>query len=536
MKTPIFLLVLTLVLIRCSTPAPPRDIAATFTIQADSVIGKNHGFWKALGYDFLYKIVNEPEGQEFLDRAKKNNSVTYYRSHYTFNNHSMVDERAGGKVGGQVVSFDKNGQVQYDFSIVNKTFREYTERGMKPVVEFDFYPDGFAKDQNMTFNDESFEAMHGGPRDWGQWQKLLDAFMQNLVDEFGVEEMGTWYFEVWNEPDNWSDEQLPEFYRLYDVFAATVKSYSQTFRVGGPGCYKQTFMKGFLDHITRGTNYVTGEKGSPIDFLSVHIYGLSGSWLKPAPDIYPQVSAFTTDMLWWRRLFYNYPEIKGAEVHLNEWGLSSHGDSKFVDKFPQLEYRNSEVSALFMVKLVDCLYAIEDAYDAPTQMMLYWGSWFNAATGPMFRGSRDLMTSGGVPKPILTAYELLAKLGENRIAVEGPKAGNRYGILATSDDGQIQLLVYNFNETDDDFERLDDVKLVIDGISSDDYEISEYWLDRSNHNTYREWQSMNSPEASAEVIAQLKEVAELRPNNTSTVSASNEQRVIKASLPRHSMR
>jgi hypothetical protein len=35
-----------------------------------------------------------------------------------------------------------DGTADYDFSRVNRTFREYVSRGMKPVVEFDFFPDG----------------------------------------------------------------------------------------------------------------------------------------------------------------------------------------------------------------------------------------------------------------------------------------------------------------------------------------------------------------------------------------------------------
>jgi hypothetical protein len=45
-------------------------------------------------------------------------------------------------------------------------------------------------------------------------------------------------------------------------------------------------------------------------------------------------------------------------------------------QYPQLEYRNNEFSPLFMTKLIDCLYALEDNYDFKTSMLLYWGfSW-----------------------------------------------------------------------------------------------------------------------------------------------------------------
>lgn len=534
-----FLFVLPLILL-LTVGCDMQDAAkkpVQFSVDLDSTSGPNTGFWKALGYDFLFKIVNEPDGREFLDRAQQTGSVVYYRTHYTFNNRASGDKKAGGNIGGNVLTVDKNGNPHYDFSRVNTTFREYVKRGMKPIVEFDFYPDGMSASSARRSNDEAFESRSGPPASWEQWQDLLDRFMQDLVSTFGKKELRTWYFEVWNEPDGWDRDELPDFYRLYDVFAHTVKSYDPAFKVGGPACYHLSFLKEFLDHVVYGKNYVTGRKGSPIDFVSFHLYGISGSWLKPAPDIYPTVSRFTIEMLWWQRLMKEYPSLKNVEIHLNEWGLSSHGDSKFVDQYPQLEYRNSEVSALFLVKLVDNLYAINDNYDFPTDLMLYWGAWFNAATGPIFWGSRDLMTSGDVPKPILTGYEMLAKLGDERLKVNGPKPGGRFGVIATKSGNQVQLLAYNYNETDDHLEEKDPVELAVTNLPvGKDFAVEEYWLDRTHHNTYRAWEAMGKPAANEEVIKQLKQVAELSPDKTYQISDAEGKVVLKAAMPRHSMR
>lgn len=507
-----------------------------YTVAIDNIAGENHEFWKSLGYDFLFKIIPEPEGQEFLDRAQSKQSVKYYRTHYTFNNRAPGDKKAGGNICGEVVSVAEDGTISYNFSKINKTFQELVKRGMKPIVEFDYYPDGYAQNSAQESNDEALEAKSGPPVSWERWQDLLDAFMVNLINEFGKEELKSWYFEVWNEPDGWSREELPDFYKLYDVFAHTVKSYDPDFKVGGPACYHLYFMKEFLDHVVYGVNYVTGEKGSPVDFLSYHIYGLSGSWLKPAPDICPVVSKFTAEMLWWQRLMKNYPELKNAEIHLNEWGVCSHGDSKFVDEFPQLEYRNSEFSALFIVKLVDCLYAIEDNFNFKTELMLYWGAWFNAATGPIFMGSRDLMTSGNIPKPIMTAYEMLAKLGTQRLNVMGPKPGGRYGLLATKSENEIQILAYNFQETDDLLKTEDYFTFKIEQIpEGKELSIKEYRMDRSHNNTYRKWEQKGRPEASEAVIKQLKKEGNMEVTNTFSIKVKDGQATFKKALSRHSM-
>ncbi|BDD01257.1 GH39 family glycosyl hydrolase [Persicobacter psychrovividus] len=506
-------------------------------IDLNTTIGQNHQFWKALGYDFLFKIVNEPEGQYFLDRAQQKQSVKYYRAHYTFSNTSMVDERAGGKVGGQVVRTDKNGKRYYDFSIVNQTFREYVKRGMKPIVECDFYPDGFASEGQRKMNDEEFEAMVGAPADWNAWEDLLNAFMKNLVDEFGKEEIKSWYFEVWNEPDGWKGQDQKDFFKMYDLFAYTVKKYDNDFKVGGPACYHLGFLEQFVEHVVHGKNYITKKTGSPVDFLSYHIYALSGYWLKPSPDIYPQVSKFSADMLWLQRLMYQYPSLKGVEFHLNEWGLSSHGDSKFVDEYPQLEYRNSEVSALFMVKLVDCLYAIEDNHGLKTSLLGYWGSWFNAKTGPIFRGSRDLMTRGNVPKPILSAYELLAKLKDNRVKVKNLKAGNRYGCMATKDDSGVALMAYNFNETDDDFSKVADFDFALENGASTlkGKKVKVIRLDRKHNNTYRKWLELGAKPVSDELVTKLKEVGELKEVEQADLTFDGQNAHVKVSIPRHGM-
>ena len=136
-----------------------RKSSVEYRVKVNSIAGENHEFWKAIGYDFLFKIVHEPEGQEFLNRAQKDQSVRYFRTHYTFNNRAHGDLKAGGSICGNVVSRDGEGVLQYNFSKVNETFREYVKRGMKPIVEFDGYPDGFSRNTAQNVNDEELE--HG---------------------------------------------------------------------------------------------------------------------------------------------------------------------------------------------------------------------------------------------------------------------------------------------------------------------------------------------------------------------------------------
>ena len=141
--------------------------------------------------------------------------------------------------------------------------------------------------------------------------------------------------------------------------------------------------------MVNGTNHVTGVKGTRIDFISYHIYGLSGKWLNSEPHIQPQVQRFSQSVLWLKRLMKDFPELKGTEFHINEWGMSSNF-FRTVKDHPDLVYRNNEESPLFLVKLVNSLYQIEDKYNFPITVLLYWGFCGESDANEVFTGSANL--------------------------------------------------------------------------------------------------------------------------------------------------
>jgi len=507
----------------------------TFKVDVDITIGKNTQFWKASGTDLLYYLAEKPSGQSLFKRMQKTNSCVYLRNHYALTGHI----REGVEVGIEVYSEDKNENPVYDFSRVNRIFREFVKYGLKPVVECDYMPKGLTgREIDVSAgNDEGMSVKNSGPEDWDKWRDLLVAFTKNLVETFGAEEVRTWYFEVWNEPDGWKQSDIQTFYKLYDVFVDAVTSVDPKLKVGGPACYHESFLKNFLEHVVNGTNHVTGKKGSRIDFISYHIYGLSGGWLNGEPLIKPQVARFSQSVLWISRLLSKYKSLKDVEFHINEWGMSSHFQ-KTVAKYPDLHFRNSEESPLFMTKMVDCLYAIEDNYDFPTTMLLYWGGAWEAEKDEFFMGHRTLSTAGNIPKPIQTGYEMLAQLGENRLAVEGPRVGGRMGIIPTkSSKKEIQLIVYNYNETDDDLSISDEIEIELSGLTNGKYSVQEYALDRENNNTYREWQKQGSPKSSKNAnLKSLQKAADLSVTKTKEIKAEKSRIKLRMHLQRHSMK
>ena len=481
----------------------------TFTIDAREILGENTEFWKAAGSDHLFYHVTRPSGQSLLDRMEATKSHKFLRTHHTF----VQDMKKGVLRGQNVYSEDKNGNPIYDFSNVNKVFGEYVKRGLKPVVEYDYLPKQLENKTNegSNGNDEGMKMKNMGPNNWRKWSDLMKAATQNFIDVFGEEEVRTWYFEVWNEPDGWPMDQLDVFYKMYDVFVDAVTSVNDELRVGGPACYHEYFLRPFLNHVVNGTNHVTGVKGTRIDFISYHIYGLSGKWLNSEPHIQPHVQRFSQSVLWLKRLMKDFPQLKGTEFHINEWGMSSNF-FRTVKDHPDLVYRNNEESPLFLVKLVNSLYQIEDIYNFPITVLLYWGFCGESDANEVFTGRRELTIAGNIPKPIQTGFEMLAQLKKKRIQVLRHKKDSRFGVLATkSDNGEMAIIAYNYNETDRGGENMEKVTLKFKGLKPNStYHVKQTKLDQNNNNTYSAWEKAGSPAfLSKAEITKLKDVAYL---------------------------
>jgi xylan 1,4-beta-xylosidase len=508
-----------------------------FEVNAGEVLGPNTRFWQAAGHDYLFHYVNTPIGRAFLDRAEAKQSLRYFRTHFTFDT-TESDDVPGVAVGGDVVKRGPTGELIYDFSKVNQTYREYVQRGMKPIVEFGFFPDGFARDFGplRADNREGQHEREAVPKDWDQWEALQRAFMENLEREFGPEELRTWYFEVWNEPDQWPLAHIDVFFRLYDVFSHVVKSFDSDYRVGGPGAYTPAFLDRFLQHVEHGTNYVTGATGSPLDFVSYHLYGISGSWLKQSPALFPRVDFFQREMRWLDRIVQAYPKAAAAEFHLNEWGLASRF-RRSVDRFPELEFRNDHRSPLFLVKLVDQLYALGDHGILKTDLLLYWGFTWEAERGRMFHGNRELLTGAEVAKPILAGFEMLARLRESRLAVaKGPRPGGRFGLLPTREGDHLAMIAYNFEESDDDFSRED--RLVVE-LTHLGHAAQLEWratvLSSEQNNSYARWQDAGRPAADSISPAEAAAFSRLEVTASGVVPVNDGKAILPVSLPRHSM-
>ena len=107
--------------------------------------------------------------------------------------HAILDDDVG------VYGEDKQGHPIYNFSYVDQIYDGLLANDVKPFVELSFMPYQLAARQDL----QSFwyHPNVSPPKDYAKWDDMITQFVKHLVERYGIEEVASWYFEVWNEPN-----------------------------------------------------------------------------------------------------------------------------------------------------------------------------------------------------------------------------------------------------------------------------------------------------------------------------------------------
>ena len=83
--------------------------------------------------------------------------------------------------------------------------------------------------------------------------------MQHCIQRYYRNEMQTWYYEVWNEPNlsGFWRGTMEQYFELYKVTATTVKNIDPLFKVGGPSTSSCHPAEGVYDSLHRAIKNIT---------------------------------------------------------------------------------------------------------------------------------------------------------------------------------------------------------------------------------------------------------------------------------------
>jgi xylan 1,4-beta-xylosidase len=351
--------------------------------------------------------------QQQLAYVKKQCGFEYIRMHGL-----LTDDMA-------VYTTDSKGNAQYNYMYVDALIDFLQSIGMKPFVELGFMPNALASGHETIF---WWKGNVTPPSDYNKWGDLVKNLTVHFTERYGAEEVKTWYFEVWNEPNLspgfWTGTQA-DYFKLYKYAAEAVKSVNKNYRVGGPGTAGAAWESEMIDFCEKNN--------VPIDFISTHSYGVTQGFLDEyghgGTALSKDPMGVSGDVLQSRK------EIAASkkpnlELHYTEWSSSYTPADPLHDSYHEAAYILEKLKQVGNTVNSMSYWVFTDIFEEP---------------GPRytpFHGGFGLLTIQGMNKPAFYAYQFLNKLGNTELVNEDARSW-----VTKNAHGDLQLLLWDFTNT-----------------------------------------------------------------------------------------
>ena len=474
----------------------------------------------------------------------------FFRAHNLLTSGDGTPALKWGSTG--AYSEDASGKAIYDWTILDRIFDTYLQSGVRPYAQIGFMPQALSVRpepyQHHWTPRASYNEIYTGwaypPSDYAKWAELVFQWVKHCVDKYGPAEVESWYWEVWNEPNIGYWRGTPsEFHKLHDYAIAAVRRALPKARVGGPDVAGSggKFMRDFLEHCLRGTNYATGKIGTPIDFISFHA---KGAPITTNGHVRMGIAAQLRTIEDGFRLIGSYPELKSKPIVIGE----SDPEGCAACQGPSLAYRNGTMYSSYTAAVFARKYDLAQKYLVNLEGALTWA--FEFEDQPYFAGFRSL-ASNGIDKPVLNVFRMFSKMPGQRLFVESDgalpleqiiKGGVRekpdVSALASRNEGRFSILIWHYH--DDDLPALEaTVRLELVHLPSAkrDLKVEHFRIDEEHSNAFAAWKRIGSPQSPTPAeYAQLEKAGQLTPlSEPKTVRVEDGAARIEFKLPRQAV-
>src|ERR1700722_7395749 len=486
-------------------------------VQATQSDGPISPVWNYFGYDepnYTYA----PNGRKLLGELAAANVVpVYVRTHNLL---TSGDGSASLKWGStNVYSEDASGHPIYSWAILDQIFDTFHATGIKPLVEIGFMPKALSTHPEPYRHDfprgkvgDIYTGWAHPPNDYQKWSELVFQFVRHLRERYGEAEVKTWLWEVWNEPDigYWQGTR-EEYFKLYDYSAAAVLRALPEARIGGPDTTgpgnrsAAEFLEAFLEHCAHQKNYADGKVGSHLDFVSFHPKG-SPTW--QGDHVQMGIARHLAAIERGFEITASFPEWQHTPIILGESDPEGCAACSAKD-YPQNSYRNGPLYGTYTVEVLTNALAWAHQKNINFLGAVTWA--FEFEQQPYFAGFRELATNG-VDKPVLNAFRMLGFLGNDRVQARSSAALPREEIvragvrgqpdinaIATRNDREIEVLVWNYHDDDVPFPAAP-VDLVVTGLPANAERgfLDLFRVDSNYSNAFTAWKQMGAPQSPSE--------------------------------------
>lgn len=445
-----------------------------------------------IGNDHAFQVLRT-DVCSHLKRAHDEIGFRYVRFHGIFDDDMRIIQSFTDLAGFNALP-DADKIYERNFRRVAVVLDNVLSCGLKPFVELSFMPKALA---GGTETGLAYKANVSMPKDLTAWSEFIRAFLEFALTRYGREEVESWYFEVWNEPDLslFFGGSMEDYFSLYAATAQAVKDVDSSLRVGGPATSACKWLKEFKNFCEKNN--------VPCDFISTHHYpgDAFGNLLSDRPADYLRTTAakcakdnvpLGESMT---ALFYDPAESakwrKGAFRKMDEQARTVAGEKPlFITEWNSTSVFSAPIhdekySAAFVIKSVMDAGNIAEGY-------MFWccSDIFEEMydLGKPFHGAFGIVTSDGIPKPNFYAFKVLSELYSKRYVL--PVTDEAVEIAAFTDGEKVQLLLYA-----QDFDsRKDDVFTVEISLNCAYASATKRVIDDAHCNPKAEWVCIGKPD------------------------------------------
>jgi len=458
----------------------PRDRMADFSVGAD-----------------YPAVTGREDALAQLEIARAELGFRYIRFHAIFHDDMGVYREV-------------DGQPVYDFTKIDALYDRFLAMGIKPFVELGFTPHDMRTSEQTIFYWKG-NTSHPQPE---KWDALVDAFVRHLIDRYGAEEVRTWFFEVWNEPNLdgfWERADQAAYFDLYVRTARMIKAIDPALPVGGPSTAGAAWVPELLAYAR--------EHDAPVDFVTTHTYGVAGGFLDENGEgdnkLLPNEDAIIGDVRRVREQI-EASATPGLPLYFTEWSTSYN---------PRDPVHDAALSAAYILSRLKPVEGV-------VQGMSYWTySDLFEEPGPQtrpFDGGFGLMTPQGIRKPSWFAYKYLNRLGDRELANADSQS------IVTLDDGRLQVLAWHYEAPDQtvsnrpyyravhEARALEPLVIEARGLTAGTYRVEIHRVGVRSNDAYTAYLEMGRPERlTAEQVAALQALTVDEPEVRSVVVGRN---------------
>ncbi len=441
--------------------------------------------------------------QQQLALVKKECDFKYIRMHGL-----LSDDMA-------VYKEDDKGNPVYNYQYIDVLYDFILSIGMKPFVELGFMPSALASGDQTIF---WWRGNVTPPKDYNKWADLISNLILHFTERYGSEEVKTWYFEVWNEPNLspgfWTGTQ-EEYFKLYEYSARAVKNVNPEYKVGGPATAGAAWVPETIEFCDKNS--------VPLDFISTHTYGVKQGFLdefgRSGTVLNKEQSSVSGDVINSRKQISNSAK-PNLELHYTEWSSSYTPSDPFHDSYHSAAY------------ILQKLKQVGNAANS----MSYWvfTDVFEEA-GPRFtpfHGGFGLLNTQGIKKPAYFSYYFMNKLGETELQNTDTSSW-----ASKNDKGDLQILFWDYTYTLPDnsinnqqyynqdlpSKAKGKINIEVKGITKGEYKLEIYKVGYGVNDSYSAYLLLNKPnQLKKDQVNQLKKNSNGVPVSTEIVTIKSD--------------